>query len=135
MRRARRALARGRQPSPGDAADPLPPLADRVELCYQMTDTEAAFATVPALRRALFEEGLGVCYLTGSWTAFENEDDPHADLDCPNAGDECLLICHGGLAKISAVVRRVVDDAGRPDVRLYRKMPHGARPPYRRIAF
>jgi hypothetical protein len=135
MRRARRAVARGRQPSPGDAAaDPLPPLADRVELCYQVTDSEAAFATVPALRRALFREGLGVCYLTGSWSAFENEDDPHADLDCPNAADEYLMICYAKLAEVTAVVRRVVADAGRPDVRLYRRMPQGARPPYRRIA-
>jgi hypothetical protein len=135
MRRARRAVGREQQPSPGDAAaDLLPPLADRAELCYQVTDSEAAYATVSALRRALFQEGLGVCYLTGSWTAFENEDDPHADLDCPNADSECLLICYGTLAEVVAVVRQVVDDAGRPDVRLYQRMPPGARPPYRRIA-
>jgi hypothetical protein len=136
MRRAWRAVARGRQPSPGDAAaDPLPPLADRVELCYQVTDSEAANATVPPLRRALFQEGLGVCYCTGSWSAFENEDDPHADLDCPNADAEYLMICYGKLAEVIAVVRQVIDDAGRPDVRLYRRMPQGSRPPYSRIAF
>jgi hypothetical protein len=134
MRRARRAVARGQQPSPGGAAaDPLPSLVDRVELCYQVTHSEAAYATVPALRRSLLQEGLGVCYCTGSWTAFENEDDPHADLDCPNADAEYLLICYGTLAEVTAVVRRVVEDAGRPAVRLYQRMPRGIRPPYRRI--
>jgi hypothetical protein len=34
---------------------------------------------------------------------------------------------------VTAVVRRVVEDAGRPAVRLYQRMPRGIRPPYRRI--
>ena len=82
---------------------------------------------------ALFREGLGVCQVFGSWSAFANQDDPHADLDQPNAGDEYWLSCYGRLAEIVAVVRRVVEEAGRPDVRLYQRMPQGAGPPYRRI--
>jgi hypothetical protein len=134
MRRARRALANGPQP-PGEAAaaDPLPPLSRHVELCYQVTNSEAAYATIPALRDALFRRGLGVCKVFGSWSAFENQDDPHADLDHPNADAEYRLSCYGGLAEIVAVVRRVVEEAGRPEVRLYQQRDDETGPRFRRI--
>jgi hypothetical protein len=115
-------------------ADPLPRLSRHAELCYQVTDSDAAYATIPALRHALFRKGLGVCYVTGSWSAFENQDDQHADLDHPHAADEYLLDCYAKLGDIVAVVRRVVEQAGRPGVRLYQRLPWGAEPPYRRLA-
>lgn len=113
--------------------DPLPALAPHVELCYQVTNSAAANATVPALREALFREGLGVCHVLGSWSAFENQDDPDADLNHPNADAEYTLSCHGQLAEIIAVVRRVVEEAGRPEVRVYQRLDDEAGPLYRRI--
>jgi hypothetical protein len=134
MRRTRRGVAQRGEPSlESAAADPLPPLSRHVELCYQVTDTDAAQATIPALRDALFRRGLGVCHVLGSWSAFENQDDPHADLDHPQSDAEYRLYCYGGLAEIVAVVRRVVDEAGRPEVRLYQRRHDAAGPPYRRI--
>jgi hypothetical protein len=133
MRRARRAV--GEEPSAAEnaAADPLPALVERVELCYQVTQSEAAAATIPALRDALYRAGLGTCVVFGSWSAFENQDDPNADLDHPNADVEYQLTCYGELAEIVAVVRRVVDVAGRPEVRLYQRLDPESGPPYRRI--
>jgi hypothetical protein len=134
MRLARRAVARGPHPPAETAgADPLPPLSQHIQLCYQVTNSDAANATIPALRDALFREGLGVCHVFGSWSAFENQDDPHADLDHPNADAEYWLSCYGSLAEIVAVVRRVVAEAGRPEVRLYQRLDDEAGPPYRRI--
>jgi hypothetical protein len=134
MRLARRAVANGPRPlAEGAGADPLPPLSRHVQLCYQVTNSDAAYATIPALRDALFRRGLGVCDVFGSWSAFENQDDPHADLDHPNAGDEYWLSCYGRLAEIVAVVRRVVEEAGRPEVQLYQRRDDEAGPPYRRI--
>jgi hypothetical protein len=98
-----------------------------------VTDSDAAQVTIPALRDALFRRGLGVCHVYGSWTAFENQDDPHADLDHRNADTEYRLCCYGGLAEIVAVVRHVVEEAGRPEVRLYQRRDDEAGPPYRRI--
>jgi hypothetical protein len=131
---ARRAVAQGGEPSPeAAAADPLPPLSRHVELCYQTTNSDAAYATIPALRDVLFRRGLGVCHVFGSWSAFENQDDPDADLDHPNADAEYRLSCYGSLAEIVAVVRRVVEEAGRPEVRLYQRRDDEAGPRYRRI--
>lgn len=133
LRLARRAVANGPHPrTEPPEAGPLPPLAPHVELYYQMTDFEAQHATVAALRQALFQEGLGVCYVTGSWTAFEG-DPEQADLGPPNA-TECLLDCYGELPEIVAVVRRVVEEADWPDVRLYQRRDDEPGPPYRRIA-
>jgi hypothetical protein len=134
MRRARRAVVQGGRPSPESAAvDPLPPLSRRLELCYQVTASNAARATIPVLRDVLFRRGLGVCHVFGSWTAFENQDDPHAELDHPNADAEYRLSCCGRLAEIVAVVRRVVEEAGRPEVRLYQRRDDEAGPRFRRI--
>src|SRR5262249_34940962 len=134
MRLAERAVAEGPQGQIEKATETLPPLSEHIELCYQLTDSEAAYSTIPVLRRALLQDGLGVCYLRGSWCAFENPDNPEADLVHPNAGDEYVVGCYGELTAIVEVIRRVVEEAGRPDVRLYQRMPQGARPPYRRIA-
>jgi hypothetical protein len=134
MRQAERAMAEGPQGQLEKAAQTLPPLGEHIELRYQLTDSEAAHSTIPVLRRALFQDGLGVCYLSGGWCAFANPDNPEADLVHPNAGDEYVVDCYGELTAIVEDIRRVVEEAGRPDVRLYQRMPQGARPPYRRIA-
>jgi hypothetical protein len=133
MRHAERAVAQGPQDQVQKAAETLPPLSDHIELRYQVTKSEAARSTILALGRALFRHGLGVCSLLGSWSAFENADNPRADLMHPNADDEYIVVCHGDLTEIVEVIRRVVEEAGRPDVRLYQKLPQGSRPPYRRI--
>ncbi|MBO0698910.1 MAG: hypothetical protein J2P46_10990, partial [Zavarzinella sp.] len=133
MRLARRAVVNGPQPPAEAASDPLPPLARHVELCYQVTDSDAAQATIPALRDALFRRGLGVFDAVSSWSAFENQDDPDADLNHPNADAEYRLSCYGELAEIVGEVRRVVEEAGRPEVRLYQWGDDEAGPPYRRI--
>jgi hypothetical protein len=135
MRHAERVVAEQAQ---GEAEklepQPLPSLVERIELRYQLTDCEAAYATLPVLRRALFQGGLGVCYLIGGWGAFENAENPEADLVHPHAGDEYVIYCYGELAEIVAVIRRAVEEAGRPEVRLYQTMPLDSRPPYRRLA-
>jgi len=135
MRHAERVVAedpQGRAQEPG--TEPLPPLAEHIELRYQVTDCEAAYATLPALRHALFQDGLGVVYLSGGWGAVEDVDNPEADLSHPHAGDEFVIDCYGELAAVVAVIRRVVDEAGRPEVRLYQRMPDGNRQPYRRLS-
>jgi hypothetical protein len=108
-------------------------LSEYIELRYQLTDCEAAHSTLPALQRALFEDGLGVCYINGSWKACEDTDNWQAEMAHPNAGDEWDIHCYGDLAAIVAVIRRVVEEAGRPDVRLYQRLPRGTSPPFRRI--
>jgi hypothetical protein len=118
--------------------EPLPPLSEHIELRYQVTDSEGAYSTLPVLYRALFQEGLGVCYLTGGWyprnpnAGHKCEIESYGEL--PAVGDEYVIDCYGEPTEIVAVIRRVVEEAGRPDVRLYQRMPHGTRPPYRRIA-
>jgi hypothetical protein len=135
MRQAERAVAEGPQAQIEKATDTLPPLSERIELCYQLTDSEAANSTIPLLRRALFQDGLGVCYLScTTWCVVENPDNAEADLVPPNAGEEYDVVCYGELRAIVDVIRRVVEEAGCPDVRLYQRMPQDARPPYRRIA-
>jgi hypothetical protein len=134
MRHAERAVAEGPQGRVEKAvAEPLPPLSEYIELRYQLTDCEAANSTPPVLRRALFEDGLGVCDDTGSWKAFEDMDNWQAEMAHPNPGDEWTIHCYGDLAAIVAVIRRVVEETGRPDVRLYQRMPRGTSPPFRRI--
>jgi hypothetical protein len=134
MRHAERAVAEGPQGQfEKAAAEPLPPLSEHVELRYQLTNSEAAYSTLPVLGRSLFQDGFGVCYLLGSWSAFGNPDHPNADLVHPNAGNEYIVDCYGELAAIVALIRRVVEEAGRPEVRLYQRLPQGIWPPYRRI--
>jgi hypothetical protein len=135
MRQAERAVAGGPQGQTARSeVEPLPPLSEQIELRYQLTDSEAAYSTLPVLRHALFQDGLGVCYLTGCWSAFGNTDNPEADLLHPNAGDEYVLDCYGELTAIVTLIRRVVEEAGRPEVRLYQRMPPGHDPLYQRIA-
>ena len=119
-------------PGQGRSGGSTPPLSPLIELCYQTTHSDAAYATVPALRDVLFRKGLGVCHVFGSWSAFENQEDPSAN-DHPNADAEYRLSCYGSLAEIVAVVRRVVEKAGRPEVRLYQRLDDEGGPPYRRI--
>jgi hypothetical protein len=139
MRQAERAVAESPQTLiENTGTEPLPPLSEHVELRYQVTDSEAAYSTLPVLCRALFQDGLGVCYLTGGWYP----DNPNAGHECeiecygelPAIGDEYVIDCYGELTAIIAVIRRVVEEAGRPAVRLYQRMPQGTYPPYRRIA-
>ncbi len=135
MHHAARTVAEGAQRTVEKrGAEPLPPLCECIELRYQLTESKAAYSTLPVIRRALFQGGLGVCYLSGSWSAFENVDNPHADLIHPNAGDEYVIYCHGDLAEIVAVIHRAVEEAGRPEVCLYQALPLDSRPPYRRLA-
>ncbi len=112
----------------------LPSLSERIELYYQITNSEAAYSTIPVLRRALFLEGLGICDLSGSWNAVEDPENLVAELGHPNAGDEYVLVCYGELSVIVQVIRRVVEEAGRPEVRLFQRLPPGSRQFYRRIA-
>ena len=135
LRRVGRAVAGGEPDRPPlTSAEPLPPLPEPVELRYQVTGSDAACATPPALKRALYDAGLGVCYSTGAWTAFEGSYDPDTDYSHPDEADEYVVVCHGGLDEIVAAVRRVVEDAGRPEVRLYQRLAADADPPFRRIA-
>jgi hypothetical protein len=134
MRQAERAVAEGPQGQIEKGTETLPQLSERIELRYQLTDSEAAYSTIPILRRQLFQDGLGVCYLSGGWCAFENRDNRQADLAHPNAGDEYVVVCYGELTASVEVIRRVVQEAGRPDVRLYQRMPQGTHSPFRRIA-
>jgi hypothetical protein len=134
MRQAEREVAASPQGPVGEEeAEPLPPRAKPIELRYQVTNSEAAYATLPALRRTLFQEGLGFCELTGGWKATEDDAPSGADLDHPNAGDEYALFCHAKLREVVAAVRRVVEAAGRPEVRLYQRLRHGTGWHYRRI--
>jgi hypothetical protein len=134
MRQAEREVADGpRGPLGETEAEPLPPLAGLIELRYQLTNSEAAYSTLPALRRALFEEGLGVCELTGGWKAMEDEEVRRGDVGHPNAGDEYVLFCHARLRAVVAAVRRVVIAAGRPEVRLYQRLRGPTGWHYRRI--
>jgi hypothetical protein len=135
MRHAEQVVAESPQPRVRKTrTKPLPALSERVELRYQVTRCEEAIGTIPVLRRTLQKEGLGVCEILGSWCAFENQVNPWADIVHPNAGDEFIVVSYGELAKIVAVFRRVVEEAGRPDVRLYQRMYLANSPPYRRIA-
>jgi hypothetical protein len=139
MRQAERAVAESPQARiENTGAELLPPLSEHIELRYQVTDSEAAYSTLPVLCRTLFQAGLGVCYLTGGWYP----DNPNANHECeiecygelPAVGDEYAIDCYGELSEIVPVIRRVVEEAGRPGVRLYQRMPRGTCPPYRRIA-
>lgn len=134
LRQVEEAVAEGEPGHPKSAtADPLPPLSEGIELRYQVTESDAAYATVPALKRALYDAGLGVCYLSGGWSAFEGPCDQASDHRHPNEADEYTVVCHGEPDEVVAVVRRVVAEAGRPDVRLFQRLPYGADPPYRRL--
>ena len=95
-----------------------------------MTDSDDALGTVRMLSHALFQYGLGTCYLSGTWSAFENL---NVDLVHPNADNEYIILSFGTVDAVVAVVRAVVQQAGNPDVRLYQKQPHNAEHPYRRI--
>jgi hypothetical protein len=72
-------------------------------------------------------------HLTGGWSAFENQDDPNANLNHPHVADGFPLDCRWVLAEIVTVVRSVVEEAGQPDGRLYQRLPLGHDPPYLRI--
>jgi hypothetical protein len=89
MRHAERVVTAAGVTSPSQAMwEPVAPLASLTELHYQVTNCDAACETVPVLKRALFEHGLGVCYLIGSWTAVEDPEQAEAELAHPNAGDD-----------------------------------------------
>jgi hypothetical protein len=134
MRHVERAVSEGRTSREDEAKLPaLPPLASHTLLHYQVTKCDSAYGTLPALRHALFEEGLGICYLMGSWTAVENPTNAAADLVHPNAGYEYIIDCYGEVAEVVGLLRCIVEDAGKPEVRLYQRMAHGSYPPYRRI--
>jgi hypothetical protein len=133
MRHAKRTVAEDPQARVQKTrAKRLPHLSEHIELRYQLTDCEEAYSTLPVLRRALFREGLGVCYLTGSWGAFEEPDNVY--LAHPKAADEYVIDCYGELAAIVEVFRRIVEEAGHPDVRLFQRMFQETSRPYRRIA-
>jgi len=111
----------------------LPAIADHIELRYQLTRSDAAFATLPMIQRTLFENGLGICYLLGSWSAFENTEDPYSDLAHPNQADEYILSCYCDCPAVVELIRQIVTDAGNPEVRLYQLVDFEANPPYRRL--
>jgi hypothetical protein len=135
MRHAERVVAEAPQALVRKArTEPLPELSERIELYYQVTECAEAYSTVPVLRRALFEEALGVFGTSTGWFAFEGPDNPQAEFGDANRGVEYTIVCHGELAEILTLFRRVVEEAGRPDVRLYQRMYGANSPPFRRIA-
>ena len=111
----------------------LPMLYEVVELHYQITNSEEAYATLTMIKQSIFQEGLGVCYLLGSWSAFETLDTLENDSRDQDGGDEYVLECYGDLEEVIAIIYSVIQEVGRPNIRLYLKLARGSQPPYRRI--
>ena len=109
--------------TPGEL-EQLPPIR---RFYYQVIDSDQAYSTLTPIRRGLFDAGLGSMELSGSWSAFADEQNPEADW---LPGDEYAVTLCGEVDELVAVIRRA---AGGPDVRLYEVMPRAERPPYRRI--
>lgn len=108
---------------------PLPPWT----LCYQVPNSDPAYATVPVLKRALFDAGIGTCHLSGGWSAFDNPSEWEAELKRCNAGDEFIVYGFGELETAVSVIRRIVAESGQPCIRLFQRFPFGSEPPYRRL--
>jgi hypothetical protein len=109
------------------------PKRTHVELRYQCTKSEAALKSYCSVKQALYDAGLGRGYLLGSWSAFENVANPHTDISHPDRDDEFILKCYGKFDEIVSLIRRVVADAGNPDVRLYQYLFRNSPPYYSRI--
>lgn len=108
---------------------------EELELRLQFPHYENAYGMLRPLVAALYEEGIGTCSLSGSWSAFETVEQFDRDMNDPavNAGDEHIIRARAELNRVVETVRRTAAANGNPPVRLYQRLPGLQDPPYRRL--